>query len=300
MGKRVTFRWRVLATLVSLVAGLLPAYAAEDSLNGFTLNTTFREVLGDNNQCMPHFIGPTLENVTDVTNILKIPPLPLSFFTMGSSSMPGGPGMAGGPMGAPMGAPMGGPAMPGVVPFAGGGTGKEMVLKGRTDFIVWMYAGEPNGEPNLDAGYFTYVVFDKEGQVIEVIVWLTDTTRTRMPSVSPPRQNIPLGSGMADLINSYGYPQNLARIGSQIVFSYPSVTYSLDAGTKKVIGIAIGSMPLTAIQLEPKVEPTYNGGMAPYNGSMPPTGMVPTGGPYGSPTGQYTMPGNYNVPTYQK
>lgn len=382
-------RWRLLAVIPILLVGCLPGLA-EISLNDIALNSSFFDVL--EKKGAPHFVGPSLDDVNDVSNILTPPPISASFsagnsagginaggigyggtpnvgMPNGASIMPNGMGTPNGmgmgfpngangmgmptgagfptgmgiPTGAGMPNGMGGipngviPGMPNgtmipgmggmpngmTIPGMGGGNPNigapnmnmpanmpkmgmppmgmtspnspdaNKVPKGQFDYIVWMYQGNTKGDPDKNATYNTYVIFDKKsGSVIEVIVWVTKPgqfARIQTPG------KIGLGASFTAIRENLGNPTPLERIGDFLVCPYPKsqVTYSVDSTTKKVVGIAIGAKALTAIQLEKPATANPMGNMGPGMG-MPgaPAGAfpgMPAGMPSGMPGGMPTM-----------
>ncbi|HEY3379035.1 MAG TPA: hypothetical protein VGL77_16250 [Armatimonadota bacterium] len=291
MWKTITACWRYLPVLCIALGLGIPAFsqntANATSLNGIALDATYLTVL--NAKGIPHFVGPSLLQTSEVDDILVPPPLPQTYPPLIDMAAMGGDAGMGMMMAPPPPAAGGG----------GGGGGAATVTgppKGRGDLVIWLYQGARVGSPDVDAGWHTYVIFDtKSGKVIEVIVSLTNTKKR--PVIQTP-MGISLGNSISELIGTYGYPKPYAKIGKHYFFPYPDkkIAFTLSGQTKRVIAISLGNRALTAIPGVRIVSPVpgtdgmTNGGMP---GGMPGTpGMpgMPGGMPMGTPGGP-SLPG---------
>lgn len=273
MWKFSLYRWHWLAVIALMCIAVAPAKAQWDSgddsllLNGVGLNWTFDQVFAVRGA--PHFIGPSVDDVTDINNILNPPPLPssasdMSMMTGAAPMMPGMPAYPAGMM----------PGMPGADPSMAsmGPTEIPKTPKGRSDCIVWMYEGNDKMAPKADAGWYTYVIFNrKSGTVESVIVWSADPTK---PAGIPKlKDGITLGSKLSDLLAIYEYPDSFFKVGACFVCPYggQQLSFSISVKTRKILGIAMGKKQLTVIPGQ-KVQ---TGGMP---GTMnSPQSMAPAG-----------------------
>ncbi|HEX2948063.1 MAG TPA: hypothetical protein VHV83_00585 [Armatimonadota bacterium] len=282
--------WRMLTVIPLLVLGFTSVQAQQVSLNGVNLNAKYNEVLSAKG--MPHYIGPSLESADDITNILIPPPLPTTASAGGDTglmpAMGADPGLAGG------GFAPGVPVAPTV--GTGGSTTADQKPKGQFDYVIWMYEGNSKNGPDKKDGFTTYVFFDKKnGTVIEVVTWLNDLKRSI--DVKAPN-SIALGSSLSKILSTFGYPKPFAKIGANFVCPYPDkqVTFSIDAATKKVIGIAVGRKPLTGISVAPTITSTPDAPPATAPGAAPGAFGAPQQGPplppgaLPAPNGQPTVP----------
>lgn len=201
---------RLLATLLLLSLVGLSVHAQgraprENSLNGVAMNASFLEVLGVRGA--PHFIGPALPSAAAVLDILDPPPLPET-----------GMGM---PVSVPTAVDPNAPAK-----------------KPMETYIIWLYQG--NGRtPDPNAGYSTYVLFNKYGLVAGVAV--AASMGVKPPGVGT-SSGVSFGTSMFDLTQKYGYPEPFVRVGDRYFCAYPdrNVTFALDSVKRKVIGISMG------------------------------------------------------------
>ncbi|MHB9025709.1 MAG: hypothetical protein ACYC7E_16325 [Armatimonadota bacterium] len=248
------YRWHLFLVITLLGVTMVPATARperEGTLNGITVSSSFMDVLVQKGP--PHWIGPALEGPDAVLDILDPPPMPLDGI---GASTPG--------------APMPGSGM-GPMPPGGMGPGGMITLKpkAKNEYIVWLYEG-PGRTPNPDAGWNTYVLFNKTGQVAGVVV------AVMKPGVLPQvktRSGVTFGTKMIDIISedkfAYGWPQPFVRVASHYFLSYPdyNVTYSLDSSTRRVVVIAIG----ISLTVNPLAQTTQ--GTGPGGPMMPPGGL---------------------------
>ena len=294
-----TDRVIMFAVLACLVGFTQMVFAfGQPTLSGIKLNDTFDVVLGVKGS--PHSIGPTLESVADVNNILRPPPV-TTMPMMTDYAMP--PAMT-----PPGGMP---PPGPGVNPPFGGAwptpgmdqpvdPTADLKPKGRSEYVIWMYEGNNPNRPDPKSGWATYVVMNRglgrtgrfnAGRVVAVAIWLYDQTATNLPAAPTTYNGIKLGSRMSEVTDRFGFPNPMIKIGNTFALNYSGVTYSVDAATRKVIGICLFDRLLTIVPnfttLVEELPPTdmpgegipgmpgypgmpgFPGGMPPPNAGMP-------------------------------
>ena len=244
----------------------------ELTLNAVTINNTFLEVMTRHGA--PHYVGPALQNADSVQTLLDA-----STSALGQVAVPGAPT-------APGALRPGAPSM-----TAGAGVlGQLLPTRLREDYIVWMYEG--NGHtPNSNAGFSTYVFFNKRGVVVGVVV---NATKANAVADIATASGMTFGTSQLDIVKKYDWPDPFVVVGPDFYFSYPSynVTFGLDQSTRKVVSIAIGLPFVVTASSEQKAatgaanatkNPTTPtspyGPMGPYGPSGP---MEPYGpmGPY--------------------
>ncbi|MHB9132200.1 MAG: hypothetical protein ACYDBB_14085 [Armatimonadota bacterium] len=233
--------WQVLAVLLLLVGVMLPANAQrgrtprEDTLNGISLDVDSLEVL--NRMGMPQYLGPAVGGVDAIQDILDPPPV--AEMMMGNAA--GAPGMPGAPVGPPP------PQL-------------------EKQYIVWMYDNAPRTQI---PGTTTYVIFNKQGKVVGVVVSLTKNLP--QPFLAT-KAGIGFGSRLTEVVNAdkYGWPSPFAKVGPHYFLSYPdrNITFGLDATTRRVVVIAIG-LPFTVIPMQEKDANTPGGGAPGLPGMRP-------------------------------
>lgn len=232
------------------------------SLNGVALGSDFQAVIAKKG--LPDYIGPSVENITDINNILKPSPQP-SVAEMESGGMP---------FGAP------GTASAGMMQNS---MQEIKVPRGRGSSYIWLY------EDKSPAKISTFVVIDrKSGVVTDVIVWQANS---EVAAEVPTTTKVNLGTSFADLIDIYGYPKPFRKAGATLICPYldQSVTYSVNPKNGRIVGITIGRRALTVFdEKADSAEGAGNGGATPPNPMAVPPG-APGGLPAGAPPGM--MPG---------
>lgn len=284
-------RLLTLALLVCL-AGIFQSGIAygQASLSGVSINSSFDLVLAAKGA--PHSVGPTLASIAEVNNILRPPPVSTGFSGMGDTG-----GMPSGGAAQPIGPPIG----PGMMPPGGMNPGvpvdptADLVAKGRSDYICWMYTGNNKDKPDPQSGWATYVLLQRglgragrfnAGKVAAVAVWLYDQSVSDIPAANTTYNGIGLGAKMSAVTDRFGFPNPMIKIGNTFALSYSGVTYSVDASTRRVIGICLFDKLLTIVpNFTSLIEelPTIDspGGMP----GMPPGGLP--GMPGGMPASGY-------------
>jgi len=262
--------------LLVTFAGVIPVLADIDVLNDVKLGMTFKEVLAAKFK-PPDMVGPALASVEEVNNILNPPP---ASTTGAGMSIPGMPMGMTPPVASPMPSPS--PMSPPFGITGPGATAPDLVPKGRSDYIVWVY-NEESGITKMQ--YTTYVIFNRglatdadAGKVQGVVLWLKSQVRKSDKSnLSTPVPELQLGSNMTDLITKYNYPRPLAKIDANFFLAYPDqqIAYTVSSTTHKVIGIAIGGKMLTVVTRTSSTTPAATTGTTPATPSstMPPSGM---------------------------
>jgi hypothetical protein len=226
----------LLCTLwAALPAGAQARLQRETFLAGVSVGSSFLDVL--NGRGLPHYIGPALPTADEIENVLDPPPA--SLVDTAAAAVGGTPGMPGGA--AMPGSPAAAPKPP------------------REKYIVWMYAGD-SPVANPASGWNMYVVFDKRGTVVSVVVSLK-TPKSLPPGFST-TSGIRLGSKLFPLIDLYDWPEPFSQIGGQFFLSYPdkNVTFAVDKASRSVVTIAVG-LPMTVVYEEAKADSSGLGGI---------------------------------------
>lgn len=222
----------VAALALMLAAPAMAQSRRESTLNEVTLNFSATDVL--QKRGLPHYIGPALPGADAIEKILNPPPELMSAVA-GAPAAPAGPGMPD-PNG------VAGPPKP----------------KPEEEYIVWMYEGNSKFGPNPGQGFSTYVIFDKFGKVVGVVLTLTSPTVIPSPniqtsSVGPNGERVGFGTRLIDMVKVYDWPDPFVRIDKCYFCAYPdrNITISVDTATRKVVGMSLG-MPLTVIRTAEK------------------------------------------------
>lgn len=174
----------------------------------------------------------------------------------------------------------------GIIPGVDIGPQKVDKLKGRSDYMVWMYEGNKPNVPDVSAGFDTYIILNRAtGGVVAVVLWSHVPGKVIKGLQTP--NNINLGNFMVNVLDTYGNPEGAVKIVDNLfVLSYPekNVTYSIDSATRRVIGIAIGDKAWTALVDNSSRKPPTTNQAAPPRPTLTarPTAL-PAGGTYTPP-----------------
>lgn len=239
--------------LFACIAGIFQPDIAfgQATLSGVRINDSFDLVLAAKGS--PHSVGPTLASVAEVNNILRPPPVSTGFTGMGGTGMPPTGGAQ--PIMPPIGPGMMPPG-PGEYPAQPVDPTADLVAKGRSDYICWMYSGNNKEKPDPKSGWASYVLFNRglgragrfnAGKVVAVAVWLFDQSASDVPAANTTYNGIALGAKMSSVTDRFGFPNPMIKIGNTFALSYSGVTYSVDASTRKVIGICLFDKLLTIV-----------------------------------------------------
>jgi hypothetical protein len=203
----------VLGLLLLLLGGTgLSALAQnrrETALDNVTLGSRCDAVLASRG--MPHYIGPALSSIDAVRDLLDPPPIPLG-------------DLAGAAVG----------------PLPGALTTDGLPPKPQEKFVIWLYEGR-EAKPNDKLGWRTYVLFNKHGVVVSIVV-IADRPGIVVPIET--RAGFKFGTRLTQIVQhqDYGWPDPFARVAGKYFCYYPdsNVTFALDSAKRTIVGIAIG------------------------------------------------------------
>ena len=223
---------RILILLLLLLHLAINAFSA--TMDGVTLGMDVQTLF--NVRGFPQFIGPALESVIDINNIVSPPPFGVTGgMTKGSNSS----GMGGGSPWSGGGMSMGS--------MGTGSTQEPLKPIGSQEYIIFLYRHDKQlyGK-NYTPNYNTYVFIDRRaGTVLYSIVWEEPGKQPR--GLVPPEGGITIGSTMVQIYLNLGYPNSITQINDTYIYFYQSkgVSYSVSTVTGKVIGIALANRGIT-------------------------------------------------------
>lgn len=288
-------RLLILVLFACLTSIFLPDIAfGQATLNGVKINDSFDLVLAAIGS--PQSVGPSLASIAEVNNILRPPPVSTGFTGMDIPGMP--PVGSATPIAPPNMPPtMAPPSSPwGTEPTTPVDPTADLVAKGRSNYICWMYTGNIKDKPDPKSGWATYVLFNRglgrsgrfnAGKVASVTVWLYDLSASGIPAAATTYNGIGLGAKMSAVTDRFGFPNPMIKIGNTFALSYSGVTYSVDATTRKVIGICLFDKLLTLV-------PNFTSLLEELPNIDTPGGMPGMPGMPGGPGMPGTLPGMPN------
>lgn len=252
MRQRLSIHWLTgLGLLVGMLA-LVPASAQmrpgrETQLGGVTLGSTFVEVLRDLG--MPAMIGPALGSADDISEYLN-PVKPQASVAMA----------------APAAAPMG-PVGPGMASGMGSGA---TAPKPQPEYTIFLYRNRGGAIWNH------YVFFNRGGYVVSIVATVASPGKQAPARAAT---NVGFAQRLTEVVRAYDWPEPFAKVGSNYFCNYPdrNIAFSLDTGTRTVIGIAVG-VPMTVLPSENSKTGTGGGGGNPMMGApgtLPGSALMP-------------------------
>jgi len=254
---------KLITLLLLLGVSVTVTFGQALNMNGVTVNMNFLDVT--NIHGWPGYLGPALENVSEVNSIITPPPFAVSQMTKTGSG--GGSGSGSGSS---------------ITPSSGGGSNTaELTPIGRQGYGILYYKYDEKIFKETSAstdrpGYNFYIFINNNGRVDSVIAWLVPGQTVK--NFTTPHAGITFGSTQFQVISSLGQPNAATRIGEYLIYSYGTgqnkVTYSFDSSSK-LIGICLSSRMLTLVHWEQQQSQTGTGGFS--GGMLPPSsGILPS------------------------